>query len=1723
MTSFEVNYEEDLIDRIKDLIDGYDKNSILKEYLQNADDSGATELIVTFDKQDYSKLNNTKFEHANSSSLLLYNNSQFKEKDFKSIVKISAKGKADDPNSTGRFGQGFSSSFSISDHPSFVSNKRAYWFDVQRDAVSKNKDKSIQGWDYTNPIEIKEWLNTFNIAGFNKDFKGTIFRLPLRNEKTSTESLISNEIFTFNDFLKWIQEWKDNSDNLLFLRHLHRLVLQEVDEYGNKIIHLEINTKNKDEIENINNQIQKEFEGKALLEICEEWESNSKGLPFFRYKHEFEIKYIDTVSKQYTNENKVFAITNGLFRGTNNNLTKSAKKALKIEKNPRKVLPWVGVAVEVDDKNQPIKNKSKLFTFLPLPIKSNYPIHIHGWFDLNPKRTEITSVGSGYDKETLVEWNRLLIEEGVAKAWALLIDYLKIDKNSHYSFWAKDTEFALNKELIEGFYKKISELKCLYTIHKETKRWLSPKENSLYYFKDEKNQILLDAFKEHFPIVYPKPPKFIIENFKEVDVELIEITPEFIRDYLQEKSEDITFPIAIKKIPITMLQKKEWLIEIIKYCADNGEDYSLLGGLPIELTLNKSIYTVESKTLFDKNPNLKLFQDMKQLYIDVDIINSIENSDKLPSSWLEPTLKNQIELLSQTSYWDKLDITKEWLAEVVSVITTSRQEEFDEAEDIIKELQLVYQENNEYGKLESDVDEYSPFMPRDEDIENNLIYLDEISMNVVHHEYVEIYKPLLKYEGLITQLTSETLMQHLLLLDSFEFFRKQETREYLVDILTEDISWFDELINHQITTMPFIETVANNIYSKDTDIKLFLPTNFTPPKHIKSLDGEYEIIAVEKNSNLYELYLKMGLTEQNINSYIQKIIIPFLESHDNYEDKKDVLKWLSVEWNDIKDDIEEEILEELKESSIIPSLLDEQELYKASELYIPTVELGKIFNDGLYMPISFSDEEIQVKWIELLSDLGSSKDILSQHIISKVEKIIEENNQLLAIDLLNFMANKFEVFEKMDILDKLKDYAWFPVERVNDILKSRTEYSKLKKADELILYDDRKIGGGYYHILSRSVNLGKKDDRGEYSEKEMAERLGIIRNIPKEHFFESFRELMKLSPTDGQVVNYAKEVYNYIGKRFKSERVDFDIEERTILIDNQWIAPKYVYKDIPPLSHIKSWEALVKNETESNLAKGLISLGVQEKPTLDFFIEELKTIPKERSLNSNQLDDARNLLILIQKEKESIDCDELPILTPYNQLVISSKLYINDFPAYKNASDKNEDLYFCQTQFERLAKGLNVLTLSENYTSKIDSVKESNNGHSIINILERDSFKEGILRLLYHEKKIQEDEINESLLEEVLPSRIIFISQLIIEYSIENEFLFRSDETTYEDDGELYILEQDDEDDMISLISEYICDKKDLSRKSFDWIGRILRKQMEREDIQILLDKQNVKELPQKFDISEELSLFRDSNVLESNSEIVYDSSTSQEENHPQEGSKPKGERPPPSQPKTSKRNSSNVSNRNSVSSSDRKRVHVYADNDKESNKNKNLETLKEKGDRGEDYIIKNQINFVQSKDNYLEKAQLNNKGFDIFEKNSDGEIIRYIEVKSKDGIWGDNGVSITKFQFQFAKEKQDKWWLFVVENSKTDNPKVYMFKNPIITISDFMLDGSWKQLAYKKDSIVNHEPKVGDSYEVNIDNEVKVCKIIKIIKMGALFKVELMLENTRIVKKKFDKSWRRL
>jgi len=1315
-----INYEEELIPRIRDLIDGYSKNSILKEYLQNADDSKATELVVTFDKRIHKSLIGSKIEVAKEKSLLLYNNASFKESDFNAIVKISAQGKTEDANSTGRFGQGFSSSFSISDHPSFVSSGRAYWFDVHKNAVSKLEDKSIQVWNLEeDKDEVSEWLKTFNI---DSDQNGTTFRLPLRNDATANKSKISHEIFKYDDFLNWCDEWKDNTSGLLFLRHIQKLVLQEINEDGEKIIHLEISTKNSKEIHEYNNKIQDEFSPR-LLNTCEKWKSKDKTLPLFSYKHHFSIQYFDRDKNTRHIYEESWAVVNGLFRGENDCLIDQAIKVLNISPNPRKVLPWAGVAISLDKKGNVKKHdKSNYHTFLPLPIKSKHPVHIHGWFDLNPKRTEITFDGSGDDKNILIEWNRQLFKEGVGIAWAYLIDFIKESCNSqrYYSLWPKNHDDEFDEYLIEGFYKKINEFECFNTRYKkEEVIWNKPNDN-IYFFPNNSDENLFKAFKEHFSIISPAPTKNIINGLGSIGTNLKEINPKFIRDYLNNKSEGLDFPFTLEETPIAMLSKKDWLLSILIFCAeaDEDKDYTYLGDLPLELTCDNNVNRLGGNKLLDSNPNLHIFKDDSSLFLHSEIIEIVKDAEKLPSSWLTPNLKNYLTVLHE--YIDNYDRkNKNWLKCLVELIAKAGEDEISEAVNELHELEIVYQHDDTFAQLKSDT--YSPVLISNEEIQN-IDYLVQTVMQLVHPDYIDIYRPLVKlveYE-LISELNSHSLIKHLINIaeGEYEFFEEKDTREYLIDLLAQDSTWIDKLEDHEtgrLNDMPFIATESGNIYAKSEEKSLFLSAGFTPPKHIENLNGEYEIISVVDDKQR-AMYRKIGFDEQNPINYLEQIIIPFIGSSPSVDDVKNISEWLANNWeeltNDIGEDKKEELISTLSESTIV--LNSDHHLNTASSFYHPDFysKLPMFLQDKRYSPIEFEDNTTQANWAGLLSRLGASTEMLPKHIVDTVRSIVEENDDQKAILLLNYISNHFECFEKMEydghnIFQSLSNFAWVPTEDPNNsVLVPEGKYKKLRKPEELILKKDREIAGGAHYMLSKQVSLGKKDENGEFSEKEIAEVLGLLVRLSSTSVFNSFIRLKSISKKlqKKQALDFSKKFYMHLGgSRISRDEIPDSIKDKSVLIRGCWRDSSEVFQTHINVNGIFSWDDLVPSDKkDSNLAKGLIKLGVSKQPDNDYLIRYLRGLPQNQKLDNPQLEDAKGILDHLQNNLEDFGIGDMPLLSRSNQLISSKRLYINDLPAYSNSDSRNEDLEFCEPRFDRLAKRCCVVSLVEKITPKLD-------------------------------------------------------------------------------------------------------------------------------------------------------------------------------------------------------------------------------------------------------------------------------------------------------------------------------------------------------------------------------------------------------------------------------------
>jgi len=96
-----------------------------------------------------------------------------------------------------------------------------------------------------------------------------------------------------------------------------------------------------------------------------------------------------------------------------------------------------------------------------------------------------------------------------------------------------------------------------------------------------------------------------------------------------------------------------------------------------------------------------------------------------------------------------------------------------------------------------------------------------------------------------------------------------------------------------------------------------------------------------------------------------------------------------------------------------------------------------------------------------------------------------------------------------------------------------------------------------------------------------------------------------------------------------------------------------------------------------------------------------------------------------------------------------------------------------------------------------------------------------------------------------------------------------------------------------------------------------------------------------------------------------------------------------------------------------------------------------------------------------LRRTPEGNPGFDLFEADSGGRQIRWVEVKSMTGTLADRPVGLSHTQFDYAREKGDAYWLYVVEHA-TDpaQARVLRIQNPVGHARTFTFDHGWRDIA---------------------------------------------------------------
>ena len=137
-------------------------------------------------------------------SLLVHNDSVFRESDFESISRIGDSVKRTQVGKTGRFGVGFNSVYHLTDMPGFVSGRHVVFFDPHcaflPNVSASNPGKRIDFVKNDVLTAHPDQFEPFRAFGcdMRAEYRGTTFRFPLRTPEQASLSKLSKASYDAN-------------------------------------------------------------------------------------------------------------------------------------------------------------------------------------------------------------------------------------------------------------------------------------------------------------------------------------------------------------------------------------------------------------------------------------------------------------------------------------------------------------------------------------------------------------------------------------------------------------------------------------------------------------------------------------------------------------------------------------------------------------------------------------------------------------------------------------------------------------------------------------------------------------------------------------------------------------------------------------------------------------------------------------------------------------------------------------------------------------------------------------------------------------------------------------------------------------------------------------------------------------------------------------------------------------------------------------------------------------------------------------------------------------------------------------------------------------------------------------------------------------------------------------------------------------------------------------
>ncbi|KAF9174099.1 hypothetical protein BGX20_000948 [Mortierella sp. AD010] len=412
--------EEDIVARIGNILNDYDPSSIFMEFLQNAADAGATKCSFMLDQRSFgkNKVLSKEMEAWQGPALVIYNDAEFTESDFKALSKLGEGNKRGDSSKIGRHGLGFNSVYHFTDIPSVVSGSYIGFFDPKRECLPKVRTPDgwvRQGGTRSNFLKLVSDIVSDQLQPYKglfgcdmkSHYKGTIFRIPLRiadTQMNSSRKSIIDSYWTLTDMRDMLRRWvEDAKVGMLFLDNIKSVEITTMSNgssYEPKFTWLAEKSFTTD----------KPHRDRAIRE------GNNASTST-------QIADIRTTSSAVAlRDSQRWLIHTDI--GYPDHVPQSMKD---LASNNR----WYshrGIAIPINWKYKGGPFNGRLFTHLPTPIVTEIPFHIHGGFALTSNRKNLAG---GVDHASpQYKWNEFMMDRLLPQSAMTALEKLLI-----YLFW----------------------------------------------------------------------------------------------------------------------------------------------------------------------------------------------------------------------------------------------------------------------------------------------------------------------------------------------------------------------------------------------------------------------------------------------------------------------------------------------------------------------------------------------------------------------------------------------------------------------------------------------------------------------------------------------------------------------------------------------------------------------------------------------------------------------------------------------------------------------------------------------------------------------------------------------------------------------------------------------------------------------------------------------------------------------------------------------------------------------------------------------------------------------------------------------------------------------------------------------------------------------------------------------------------------------------------------